>query len=331
MVLYIAYVRLALTWLLALGVLVARPFPASAQGCLIGHPACAGAFQSLLLPTPLQFGTRIHLLNTHPNGEYVLQLTPDEAAASPFNLTIAGFPTPGESTRLNQVVRLGWNLGLGGQRDDPADAALGLEFEHHWAPEPGQTFVEHHLAYVNRANVVYRPMSWQINKATDFIDAYIRADSFNWLSGAAGQQWMVFQPHRVFLDGSFTATGAKSALVETASDGPRKLYAVESPEHWFEDFGSAVVVGGQVVIALEAIFRETVTTTAPYHVFLTPQDACTPYVTAKTPESFTVRVREGEPACAVDYRVVAKRRGYEPIRLEAGGTASPAVRGRASR
>ncbi len=42
---------------------------------------------------------------------------------------------------------------------------------------------------------------------------------------------------KLYVAGSFIATGTKSALVETASYGKRQLYAVESPENWFEDFG----------------------------------------------------------------------------------------------
>jgi hypothetical protein len=38
--------------------------------------------------------------------------------------------------------------------------------------------------------------------------------------------------------GDFVATGSKSALVETASYGKRQLYAMESPENWFEDFAA---------------------------------------------------------------------------------------------
>jgi hypothetical protein len=45
--------------------------------------------------------------------------------------------------------------------------------------------------------------------------------------------------HTIHVNGHFTATGLKSATVETSSYGKRKLYAMESPENWFEDFGSA--------------------------------------------------------------------------------------------
>src|SRR5262249_47691449 len=93
--------------------------------------------------------------------------------------------------------------------------------------------------------------------------------------------------------------------------------AIESPENWFEDFGSAQLTGGQVIVALDPVFSETVNTAVQYHVFLTANGDCTLYVTQKNSHSFKVIVHDGEPNCAFDYRVVAKRQGYEKVRLEA--------------
>jgi hypothetical protein len=366
---------------LCLWLSLALATPGWAQTCLTG-PDCDGILRSLSFPTlGRRYATRLSILNTNADGEYPIQIVPDELAAKEFNVAIQGFPNPGDPNRLNQVVRFGWNLGLGGQRDNYTDGALGLEFESHYVPSPGNEFFEHHFAYVNKSNVVYRPLSWMINKNTDFIEGAIRASKFHWLSGSDNAQWMVFTPYQInlngttilhtlnnqqwikqvnsagnsfvpllylnksdqvsiaprgnvtifggkvgigssnptstlYVDGSFTATGSKSALVETASYGKRKLYAVESPENWFEDFGSAKLTEGQVIIELDRIFIETVNTAVPYHVFLTPNGACTPYVTQKTSLSFKVVLHDGEPDCAFDYRVVAKRKGYEQARLE---------------
>jgi len=354
-----------------------------AQTCPTG-PDCDVVLRSLNLPTIGREGsTRLSILNTNSDGEYPIQIVPDELAAKEFNVAIAGFPNPADPNRLNQVIRLGWNLALGGGRNDHTDGALGLEFESHYVPSQGNEFFEHHLAYVNKSNVVHRPLSWSINKNTDFIEGAINSSKFHWLSGSNDNyvQWMVFKPYEIILNatyithtlndqqwikqlnsagnsfipllylnnadqvsvaprgnvtvfggkvgigstnptstlyvnGSFTATGSKSALVETASYGKRKLYAVESPENWFEDFGSAKLTGGQVIIELDRIFIETVNTEVQYHVFLTPNGDCTPYVTQKTSFSFKVVSHGEEPNCAFDYRVVAKRKGYEQARLE---------------
>ena len=117
--------------------------------------------------------------------------------------------------------------------------------------------------------------------------------------------------------GNFIATGTKSALVETASYGKRQLYAVESPENWFEDFGGGQLIHGRTVVKLDPIFAETVSTEDEYHVFLTPKGDCKGlYVANQSTTSFEVReLRNGKSSVAFDYRIVAKRKGYERARL----------------
>lgn len=163
----------------------------------------------------------------------------------------------------------------------------------------------------------------------------VRAQSFrgNLIEGYAGGQFDSSQVLRFYVnndgdlyaDGDLMAGGAKSAVVETEDYGERRLYAVESPEVWFEDFGIAKLVNGQVTIKFEPIFAQTINSTETYHVFLTPisDEAVLLFVTAKTPGGFTVRgvTLDGEPSkAAFDYRVVVKRLGYEDTRLEAPAT-----------
>ena len=125
---------------------------------------------------------------------------------------------------------------------------------------------------------------------------------------------------RCYIDvsGNLVCTGTKSAVVPV-DGGTRKvaLYAVESPENWFEDFGSGKLTNGAAVIDLEATFSQTVNTGMDYHVFLTPNDECKGlYVTRKTAGSFEVReLGGGKSEVDFDYRIVARRKGYESIRL----------------
>ena len=53
------------------------------------------------------------------------------------------------------------------------------------------------------------------------------------------------------------ANGTKSASVPT-TQGNQLLYVMESPEVWFEDFGSANLVNGEATIILDDLFMETV-------------------------------------------------------------------------
>jgi hypothetical protein len=117
--------------------------------------------------------------------------------------------------------------------------------------------------------------------------------------------------------GNHTVLGTKSAMVQTQDHGPVKLYALESPENWFEDFGTAALDGGEATVAIEPVFAATVNLEQDYHVFLTPLGDCALYVAEKSPVAFTVRAHDGA-ACSIefDYRIVAKRRGYEDVRLE---------------
>ncbi|PZR99648.1 MAG: hypothetical protein DLM70_15090 [Chloroflexi bacterium] len=95
------------------------------------------------------------------------------------------------------------------------------------------------------------------------------------------------------------------------------LYCVESPESWFEDFGSAHLVHGSATVRLDAGFAGAVHTD-DYHVFLTPEaDSEGLYLSNKTPSAFTVKEqREGLSTLPFSYRIVAKRRDIEAPRLK---------------
>jgi hypothetical protein len=120
------------------------------------------------------------------------------------------------------------------------------------------------------------------------------------------------------VQGNFSATGTKAAIVDTRDYGWRNLYAMESPQNWFEDFGKATLSGGEAVIPIEPIFAQTVNLDEDYHVYLTPVGQfCSLYVAEQTASSFTVRAQEGAD-CEISfhYRIVAPRLDYEDLRLE---------------
>lgn len=118
------------------------------------------------------------------------------------------------------------------------------------------------------------------------------------------------------VNGDLSCTGTKSATV-SVQDEQRLLYAIESPEVWFEDFGSGSLTSGQATIDLDPLFAATIDV-AEYHVFLTPLGDCQGlYVANKGPTGFEVRELGGGSAdVSFDYRIVAHRLGYEEARLE---------------
>ena len=85
--------------------------------------------------------------------------------------------------------------------------------------------------------------------------------------------------------GNLTMEGTKSAVVPV--DGQQRLlYAIESPEVWFEDFGSGTLVNGVGTVMIDPLFAATVNL-SDYHVFVTPLGDCQGlYVTAKTAYRF---------------------------------------------
>jgi len=119
-------------------------------------------------------------------------------------------------------------------------------------------------------------------------------------------------------NGNLYCTGSKSAVVPV-DGGSRKvaLYAVEAPENWFEDFGSAQLSNGYARIDLDPTFSQTVNTDIDYHVFLTPNGDCKGlYVSQKSPTSFEVHeLGSGTASVTFDYRIIAKRKNYENVRL----------------
>jgi hypothetical protein len=118
-------------------------------------------------------------------------------------------------------------------------------------------------------------------------------------------------------DGGVSCTG-KIGADASVDGGARKvsLYAMQSPENWFEDFGSGALTNGVATITLDPTFGQTVNT-SDYHVFLTPSGDCKGlFVSQKSSNSFEVReLGGGQSSVAFDYRIVAKRSGYENLRL----------------
>jgi hypothetical protein len=92
---------------------------------------------------------------------------------------------------------------------------------------------------------------------------------------------------------------------------------LESPEIYFEDFGQGQLVNGEARVEIDPVFAQTVNLEMTYHVFLTPLGECPLYVSEKSRTSFTVRAMgDGNADVAFDFRIVAKRLGYENLRMD---------------
>ncbi|TKJ33921.1 hypothetical protein CEE39_03295 [bacterium (candidate division B38) B3_B38] len=123
---------------------------------------------------------------------------------------------------------------------------------------------------------------------------------------------------KVHVTGDFTVGGAKTCVQPIDNGKKVLLYAMESPEIWFEDFGTGKLVNGQAVVQLESVFTQAANTEIAYFVFPIPNGDCQGlYISRKDKVSFEVReLGDGTSNISFDYRIVAKRRGYEEVRFE---------------
>ena len=140
---------------------------------------------------------------------------------------------------------------------------------------------------------------------------------------SAANGWAGYFSGDVRITDSLVVLGGKSAAVKVDNGEYRLLYSQESPEVWFEDFGKGQLLNGKAVIQIDPLFAQTVNTSVEYHVFLTPQDEpLTLAVANKTTASFEVIGPSGANI-PFSYRIVAKRKGYENIRLARMGKPTP--------
>ena len=129
----------------------------------------------------------------------------------------------------------------------------------------------------------------------------------------------------VAVSGALTVFGAKSAAVPHPDGSHRLLYCVESPDSWFEDFGTGTLECGRADVRIDPEFA-AVADLANYHVFLTPYDIDFPLsVKMRTTTGFAVRanpalaraagVSENDLSGTFSWRIVAKRKDIDAKRL----------------
>jgi hypothetical protein len=158
--------------------------------------------------------------------------------------------------------------------------------------------------YNNTASGEFLPALYASNSGT--------GDIFTAQSGTTTSACTIDQNANLYCDGKiaeFSATPDSRTLT---------TYSVQAAENWYEDAGSGQLQAGSTHIALDPNFGATVNTGVEYHVFLTPDGDCKGlYVSAKSNGGFDVReLGGGTSNISFEYRIMAKRRGYENVRLE---------------
>jgi len=123
----------------------------------------------------------------------------------------------------------------------------------------------------------------------------------------------------LWVQGDFYTVGSKSAATKMDNGDYRAVYSQESPENWFEDFGEGQLANGKTHIDLDPMFLQTVTVDVqhPIKVFIQLNDEnCNGTAVKRGTTGFdVVEVQNGTSNASFSYRIVAKRKGYEDVRL----------------
>ncbi len=129
------------------------------------------------------------------------------------------------------------------------------------------------------------------------------------------------------MQGDFTVVGAKNAVIKDANGSKVTMYCEESTELWFTEYGISQLVNGTTTVNIPADFLHAVNTTVPYMVFVQAEgDSKGLFIETKTTNSFTVKEsQQGNSNIAFSYRIVAKRKYFENLRM-----ASPAANAQAT-
>jgi hypothetical protein len=132
----------------------------------------------------------------------------------------------------------------------------------------------------------------------------------------------------LFVNGDQMATGAKNAIVKLDNGDWRKLYVEEAAEVYFNDYGTAQLQNGRCFVQYDPLFRQTVTI-SPEHqpmIFVQMNGETKGVYVEKIENGFwVIENNAGLSNARFDYRIMAKRKGYENHRLDKTDGPNPAL------
>lgn len=213
--------------------------------------------------------------------------------------TINGGTINGTNIKTDQDLTVGNNIYIGNQNSNTDKQIAFMSNIRIWfSPSSGLTI------QVGNMSLVLQTNGFTFNVGSAQILQYI--SNFG----------IINLGKSVNIDGSLSASGSKNRVV-SVSKGKVLMNAVESADAFFEDFGTAMTdAEGFCEVQLDDMFLETVNTDYDYYVFLTPYSddySAKATIYTKNKHGFIVC---GTPYTRFDWRVSAKQRGYERIRME---------------
>lgn len=120
--------------------------------------------------------------------------------------------------------------------------------------------------------------------------------------------------NQVIVGGMFTCLGVKSRTEQTKHYGNRLMYAFESPNPLYSDFGRATIADdGLCYVFLDPVFYECIDNNYDYFVFIQPEISGEFAVIERTSDHFTV---QGTPGKSFAWMLVTAQKGYSATRTE---------------
>ena len=120
--------------------------------------------------------------------------------------------------------------------------------------------------------------------------------------------------NQVIVGGTFTCIGSKSRTEQTEHYGNRLMYAFESPNPLYSDFGRATIADdGLCYVFLDPVFYECIDNNYDYFVFIQPEISGEFTIIERTSDHFTV---QGTPGKSFAWMLVTAQKGYSATRTE---------------
>ena len=113
--------------------------------------------------------------------------------------------------------------------------------------------------------------------------------------------------------GNLSVSGSKNCVQETENFGKRLINAYETCDYYFGDIGESQTINGEMIIWIDDIFKEIISTEVDYQVFITKYGRGDIWVEERTQDYFVVK---SENDVAFGWEIKGKRKGYEKYRLE---------------
>ena len=113
--------------------------------------------------------------------------------------------------------------------------------------------------------------------------------------------------------GGLVVSGSKNCVQETENFGKRLINAYETCDYYFGDIGESQTINGEMIIWIDDIFKEIISTEVDYQVFITKYGRGDIWVEERTQDYFVVK---SENDINFGWEIKGKRKGYEKYRLE---------------